>query len=243
VKLEKATIEVLGATPVPPIVVLFNPFEYSIDRSNVYKATAVPGLSGPLIQFINGDADLLQMELFLDDYTDKPKDRSSVQTRLEAMAKLLEIDSKLHAPPIVQFLWGKLTFKAVIEKLSPQDHSLPAGRHAGPRHTQRHVQGIQDAAGADERSQARVGGQNQTARIGRPRQFVGDGRARVWRRRRMAPDCRPQRPGRSARGAVGRLGHGAAAASGDRKWISRTSLANTAGSTRLRSWSRSANRR
>ena len=117
-KLEKATIEVLGGAPVDPIVVLFNPFEYSIDRANVYKAMPVPGLSGPLIQFINGDADVLSMELFLDDYTDKPKDRTSVQKRLEAMAQLLEIDPKLHAPPLVQFIWGKLHFKAIVEKLS-----------------------------------------------------------------------------------------------------------------------------
>jgi nucleoid-associated protein YgaU len=117
-KLEKATIDILNGTPREPIRVLVNPFEYSIERANVFKSTAVPGLSGPLIQFINGDADVLSMELFLDDYTDPPRDGRSVKDRLDDMARLLEIDPKLHAPPLVQFVWGRLTFKAIIEKLS-----------------------------------------------------------------------------------------------------------------------------
>src|SRR5260221_14178233 len=119
-KLEKATIDVLsGSHAGDQLTVLFNPFEYSIERANVYKATAVPGLSGPLIQFINGDADVLSMELFLDDHTDKrPAGGRSVKQRLDDMAQLLEIDSKLHAPPTVKFVWGKLSFTAIIEKLS-----------------------------------------------------------------------------------------------------------------------------
>jgi hypothetical protein len=119
VRLEKATIDVLdGSKNGERYTVLFNPFEYTIERGNAYKATAIPGLSGPLLQFINGDADVLSMELFLDDYTDKPKDGKSVKERLDDMALLLEIDRQLHAPPPVRFIWGRLTFKAIIEKLS-----------------------------------------------------------------------------------------------------------------------------
>src|SRR5262245_23799716 len=59
------------------------------------------------------------MELFLDDYTDPPgPGGKSVQQRLVDMASLLEIDRDLHAPPPVLFVWGKLSFKAIIEKLS-----------------------------------------------------------------------------------------------------------------------------
>jgi len=118
-KLEKATIDVLeGTRGGETWYVLFNPFEYTIERGNAYKATAVPGLSGPLLQFINGEADVLSMELFMDDYTDKPEDNKSVKQRLDDMAFLLEIDSQLHAPPPVRFSWGKLTFTAILEKLS-----------------------------------------------------------------------------------------------------------------------------
>ena len=118
--LEKAAIEILkGSRAGTRFIVNFNPNEYTIERSNAFKATSIPGLSGPLIHFINGDADVLSMELFIDDYTDKPREgEPSVQQRLEDMASLREIDRVLHAPPPVQFVWGKLTFSAIIEKLS-----------------------------------------------------------------------------------------------------------------------------
>jgi nucleoid-associated protein YgaU len=120
VKLEKATITVLtGANAGQTIRALFNPFEYGIERANTFKSTAIPGLSGPLLHFINGEADTLSIELLIDDYTDPPPPgEKSVEERLAEMAGLLEIDRKLHAPPIVQFLWGKLSFTAIIEKLS-----------------------------------------------------------------------------------------------------------------------------
>jgi nucleoid-associated protein YgaU len=118
--LERAIIEVLGGNRAGErIEVLFNPTEYSIDRANTFKSTSIPGLSGPLLQFINGEADTLAMELFLDDRTDRPeRGLPTVQARLEQLVTLLEIDSDLHAPSPVAFVWGKLYFKAIIEKMS-----------------------------------------------------------------------------------------------------------------------------
>jgi nucleoid-associated protein YgaU len=124
-QLKKATITVLdGAAKDEVITVLFNPTEYSYERTNTYKGAAVPGLGTPLLQFVNGESDQLSMELFLDDYTD-PKGPTSLQQqetdplikRLKALTKLLEIDRTLHAPPPVRFNWGPLEFSAVIEKL------------------------------------------------------------------------------------------------------------------------------
>src|ERR1044071_277924 len=100
IQLKKATITVLdGADKGKVIGVLFNPTEYSFERSNSYKATPVPGLGSPLLQFVNGEADQLSMDLFLDDYTD-PRGPTSLQLkeldpvgkRLHEIAKLLEID-------------------------------------------------------------------------------------------------------------------------------------------------------
>jgi nucleoid-associated protein YgaU len=124
-QLKKATITVLaGDDQGKVIAVLFNPTEYSLERSNSYKQTPVPGLISPLLQFVNGESDQLGMELFLDDYTDpqgptslQQKEREPLAKRLAEISKLMEIDSKLHAPPPVRFNWGPLEFSAVIEKL------------------------------------------------------------------------------------------------------------------------------
>lgn len=118
--LEKATIDIVSGTNAGErIPVLFNPTDYTIERSNSYKTTSMPGLGGPLIHFINGEADVLSMELFLDDYTDKPKaGAKGVREQADKFATLLEIDNNQHAPPIVRFVWGKLSFTAIIEKLT-----------------------------------------------------------------------------------------------------------------------------
>jgi nucleoid-associated protein YgaU len=124
-QLKKATITVLdGADQGKVIPVLFNPTEYSFERANSYKTMPVPGLSSPLLQFVNGEADTLSMELFLDDYTDpngptslQQPEKEPVTKRLTAITKLLEIDRDLHAPPPVRFNWGPMEFSAVIEKL------------------------------------------------------------------------------------------------------------------------------
>jgi len=126
VQLKKAAITVLeGSDKGKVIQVLFNPTEYSFERSNSFKAVPVPGLGSPLLQFVNGESDHLSMDLFLDDYTD-PKGPTSLlqpeqdplKKRLEDISKLLEIDRDLHAPPSVRFNWGPFEFFAVIEKLS-----------------------------------------------------------------------------------------------------------------------------
>ncbi|MEI9852777.1 MAG: LysM peptidoglycan-binding domain-containing protein [Sphingomonas sp.] len=127
--LEKAYIEVLGGERIGQrIQVLFNPAEYSLDRANAYKSTPLPGLGAPLIQFVNGDAPALTMDLFLDDWTDPdgPPDDflpiatgggKSVKDRIDEIVSLLDIDRTLHAPPPVRFVWGPLRFDAVIEKI------------------------------------------------------------------------------------------------------------------------------
>jgi nucleoid-associated protein YgaU len=125
-QLKKATITVLNGEDKDTVIgVLFNPTEYTFERTNSYKATPVPGLGSPLLQFVNGECDQLNMELFLDDFTDPggptsllQKESAPVIKRLDAISKLLLIDSKLHAPPPVRFDWGPMKFFAVIEKLS-----------------------------------------------------------------------------------------------------------------------------
>jgi len=124
-QLKKATITVIDGSDKGKVIgVLFNPTEYSFERTNSFKATPVPGLGSPLLQFVNGEADQLSMELFLDDYTDpdgptslQQREKDPLVKRLGALSKLLEIDRDLHAPSPVRFNWGPMEFVAVIEKL------------------------------------------------------------------------------------------------------------------------------
>jgi len=124
-QLKKASITVLdGADKGKVITVLFNPTEYSFEKTNSYKATAVPGLGSPLLQFVNGELSQLSMDLFLDDYTDPEgptsllqREKDPLMKRLADFSKLMEIDRDLHAPPPVRFNWGPMEFSAVIDKL------------------------------------------------------------------------------------------------------------------------------
>jgi nucleoid-associated protein YgaU len=98
------------------IPVLFNPTEYSLELSNRYQKSSPPGLSSPIIQFVNGEADTLSMDLYFDTHTDGA-DRP-VNEVTDKIASLMRIDSKTHAPPRVRFHWGPIDFVAVIERIS-----------------------------------------------------------------------------------------------------------------------------
>jgi nucleoid-associated protein YgaU len=100
----------------PPAKVIFNPAEYSLEKGNQFASTALPGLSNPIMSFVNGNADVLTMELFFDTYTNQGA--SDVREETEKIARLLDIDPTVHAPPLVRFVWGGLNFRAVIERLT-----------------------------------------------------------------------------------------------------------------------------
>jgi nucleoid-associated protein YgaU len=96
--------------------VIFNPAEYSLQKGNQFASAPLPGLSNPVLSFVNGDADILSMELFFDTYTNKGA--SDVRDETKKIARLLDIDPTIHAPPPVRFVWGPLSFQAVIERLT-----------------------------------------------------------------------------------------------------------------------------
>lgn len=112
--LKKAYIQPLNGKNTQPIEVLFNPAEYTLDKSNQFQSTPIVGLSTPLTQFINGNARTLTMDLFFDTY----ERNIDVRTYTSKVQALLEIDSDLHAPPICQFVWDSIILKATIEKIT-----------------------------------------------------------------------------------------------------------------------------
>ncbi len=109
---------------------LFNPKELSIEKSNKFSETNIPGLPSPIFQFVRGNARSVTLELFFDTYekredvrmhTDKITgwDAGSMFSKIPNGKKgLMDIDSKLHAPPICIFIWGKFSFQCIIERAS-----------------------------------------------------------------------------------------------------------------------------
>lgn len=111
--LTKAILKNWSASQVPgehEIEVLFNPTEYSITRNVSYAEIAIPGLQMPLLQFVRGETQTLEIELFLD----RSDSRESIADDLDQLRALARIDSELHAPPVVRFSWSQTEFTGVI---------------------------------------------------------------------------------------------------------------------------------
>src|ERR1700730_3291007 len=104
--LEKAQITNTVTGEVVPV--MFNPEEYTTNRDINYAQTAVPGLSAPIIQFVNGNMQTLDMELFLDTY-ESHKEGSRVLNQAgddvrkltTKITDLMNIDATIHAPPVL----------------------------------------------------------------------------------------------------------------------------------------------
>jgi hypothetical protein len=101
-----------------PIKVLFNPQQYSINKSNQFAHIPIPGRDSPITQFVRGDSETLSMELFFDTYT--YKDSEDVRNYTSKVTDLMKIDSDIHAPKICSFAWniGKKNhyFTGIIEQ-------------------------------------------------------------------------------------------------------------------------------
>jgi len=103
------------------IPVMFNPEEYTVNRDINYAQTAIPGLSAPILQFVNGNAQTLEMELFLDTLeahrvADRVQNRAQEDVRrlTRSITDLMTIDRTTHAPPVLLFTWGSLSFTCVL---------------------------------------------------------------------------------------------------------------------------------
>jgi Contractile injection system tube protein/LysM domain len=98
--------------------VMFNPEEYSLNRDNNFASQAIPGLSSPLLQFAHGNLRTLDMELLFDTYEVKVDAQRDVRIQTQRLIKFMEIDSSLHAPPILLVAWASLQFRCVLTKAS-----------------------------------------------------------------------------------------------------------------------------
>jgi hypothetical protein len=109
---------------------LFNPKEFSVEKSNQYAEVTIPGLSASIFQFVRGNSRTITLDLFFDtyeqgtdvrQYTDQITgwDSGITFSKLSGGPKgLMDIDSDLHAPPVCLFIWGSFVFQCIIERVS-----------------------------------------------------------------------------------------------------------------------------
>jgi len=107
------------------IPVMFNPEEYTVNRDINFAQTGVPGLGAPIIQFVHGNMQTLEMELLVDTY-EAHREGSKVLNRAgenvrrltDKLIHLMDIEPTIHAPPVLIFTWGTLTFTCVLARAS-----------------------------------------------------------------------------------------------------------------------------
>ncbi len=125
--LTKAKLEIEQEVGKSEIEVLFNPSEYQLTDGSSYSEKKIPGLDGPIIQYISGDATELSLSLFLDTYVPKStslisfgptKESTDVSAITKQIADATSIDGSMHRPPKVTFKWGSLNFEGVITKMN-----------------------------------------------------------------------------------------------------------------------------
>jgi hypothetical protein len=97
-----------------PITVLFNPTDYSLEKSNTIAEIAIPGLEAPILQYVHGNTRTLSMDLFCDTY----EEGTDVSEITDQIYDLLYIDPETHVAPICDIFWGQFSFRGVLDHCS-----------------------------------------------------------------------------------------------------------------------------
>ena len=109
-----------------PIVVQFNPKEFGLNKATQIAEIAIPGLDTPLLQFVRGQNEKVDLELFFDS-TDAGTsgDVVAVTDRTNAFYNLVKVAGEDHAPPRCRFIWG-----SEFPGTTLNEHEQIAKRHA-----------------------------------------------------------------------------------------------------------------
>jgi len=105
------------------LTVMFNPEEYTVNRDNNFAQIPIPGRRAPLLQFVHGNAQTLDMELVLDTVeahvagSQRLNDAGDdVRPLVAKLVGLLDIDRATHAPPVLRFVWASFSFTCVLSR-------------------------------------------------------------------------------------------------------------------------------
>ena len=115
------------------VTCVFNPSDFTIERSVNYAQHKIPGNDRPVLQFINGEAEVMRFSLLFDTYSagvgsahpivaasTAAPDAAKMDVRnfTEPLMKLTTVNSDTHAPSQVEFVWGSISFKGYVQSIS-----------------------------------------------------------------------------------------------------------------------------
>ncbi len=121
---------VVGSVGIPCV---FNPTEFTIQRTVNYAQHKIPGIDRPVLQFVSGEAEVMSFSLLFDTYNAAESSnqlklvasalapdllKMDVRTFTEPLMKLTTVNSDTHAPSLVEFVWGSISFKGYINSIS-----------------------------------------------------------------------------------------------------------------------------
>jgi nucleoid-associated protein YgaU len=91
--------------------VQFNPTELSFNKGVQVAEIPIPGLDSPLLQFVRGQNETMNVDLFFDS-TEKGMgaNATSVTKETNKFYQLVKIEPDTHAPPICKFIWNEDAF-------------------------------------------------------------------------------------------------------------------------------------
>ena len=102
----------------------FNPEEFHINSRGKFTKETRQGEDSPIVQFMGGSVSTLDLKLYFDTSTSyelggtvpipQKKEPRDARIYVDVLMDLVRIQGKLHRPPVVQFLWGSVSFKGVV---------------------------------------------------------------------------------------------------------------------------------
>lgn len=112
---------------------VFNPTDFTVQRSVNYAQHKIPGRDRPVLQFVSGEAEVMSFSLLFDTYNAAESSNKmilvasalvvdvlklDVRVFTDPLMKLTTVNSDTHAPSLVEFVWGSMSFKGYINSIS-----------------------------------------------------------------------------------------------------------------------------
>lgn len=103
------------------VACMFNPYEYTVSKSNTYSEKSSNGSDVPQVEFKKAGAQTLKLKLFFDSY----EEQEDISTTTRKLWKLMESKTRDQGgrnekvpPPEVAFEWGVFRFVSVITNMT-----------------------------------------------------------------------------------------------------------------------------